>query len=181
MVPDELEILMPPPPAAAAPTSVTPTSERLSGRPVRRSPVVANSGGGATAQKEEDNQPSAVPAFGVGDKVTAMYGKDCEGPKSYPATIAAAHTDGTYSLEWEDGDEKYREWRLASSLVLRRRATEYDVEAADGEPSPAPEPAPAPAPPAPAPLASGDNGRGPRSHRGGAGGVGVRRRGRRLV
>ncbi|KAH8049813.1 tudor domain-containing protein [Aureococcus anophagefferens] len=86
-------------------------------------------------------------AFAVGAKVEARYrGKS----KYYAGVIAADNGDGTYNIDYDDGE---KETKVAEALI------KASAPAPAPAPTPAaPAPAPAPAAPAPAPAAAAEAG-----------------------
>ena len=69
------------------------------------SAAVGSSGGGAVVQTSGDGEMEAVEVYSVGQKVLAQFAQW----KPYQAAvITAAHADGTYDVEYHDGDEVRR-------------------------------------------------------------------------
>mmetsp|Transcript_37865 Transcript_37865/g.122423 ORF Transcript_37865/g.122423 Transcript_37865/m.122423 type:complete len:366 (+) Transcript_37865:1182-2279(+) len=75
--------------------------------------------------------PEAAMKFGVGDAVLGKFGPDGEGKtggvldKWYRAVVRAVNADGTYSLEYEDGDS----WEQVPRVHVRARKRPRDDEA----------------------------------------------------
>ncbi len=73
---------------------------------------------------------SALPCHSVGDRVRALYADG----QAYPATIAAVRAEGSYTVDWDDGDDRCRE-RTAEQVFPLRETEAAGAEATAAAPS----------------------------------------------
>ncbi len=73
---------------------------------------------------------SATPCYSVGDRVRALYSDG----QAYPATIAAVRAEGSYTVDWDDGDDRCRE-RNAEQVYPLRETEAAGAAAAEAAPS----------------------------------------------
>jgi hypothetical protein len=70
--------------------------------------VVCVAGGAvpsAAANFGAENSERGAMLFGAGDLVEARW-MDIDGHAYYGAVVAAVHADGTYTIDWDDGERR---------------------------------------------------------------------------